>query len=156
MSEDKDAASKTEEPTPRKLEQAKKRGEVVKTPDLSTLASLAAAASVCALAGGWLSRNLANALQPFLARPETMSFEGGGMDIAHLAVMAGAPILLTVVLAAAAGGAAGNLAQTGLMFTPEKLAFDPQKLSPIAGFKRIFGLARLVGVGKPPVDDETS
>ena len=33
MSDTNDAASKTEEPTPRKLQQARERGEVVKTPD---------------------------------------------------------------------------------------------------------------------------
>ncbi|MDB5424821.1 MAG: flhB [Phenylobacterium sp.] len=141
MSESNDAASKTEEPTPRKLEQAKAKGEVVKTPDLPALASLAAAASVVAMTGGWMSRNLAQALLPFLAHPDQMSFEGGGgVGIARHAMMAAAPIALTVLLAAAAGGAVGNLVQTGLMFTPEKLAPDLKKISPAAGFKRVFGL----------------
>src|SRR5258707_1330945 len=101
MSESNDAASKTEEPTPRKLEQAKQRGEVVKTPDLPSLASLAAAATVVALAGGWMSRNLVSALTPFLAHPDQMSFAGGGgVDIARHAVLAAAPMLLAVILAA--------------------------------------------------------
>ncbi|HLY79897.1 MAG TPA: flagellar type III secretion system protein FlhB, partial [Caulobacteraceae bacterium] len=43
-------------------------------------------------------------------------------------------------LAACAAGVAANLLQTGFMFTPEKLAFDTAKLSPMAGFKRVFGL----------------
>jgi len=145
MSETNDAASKTEEPTPRKLEQAKQRGEVVKTADLPSLASLAAAATVVALAGGWMSRNLVGALTPFLAHPDQMSFEGGGgVDIARHAILAAAPMLLAVILAAAFAGAAGHLVQTGLMFSPEKLAPDLKKLSPAAGFKRIFGLDGLM------------
>ena len=145
MSETNDAASKTEEPTPRKFEEARKKGDVVKTPDLSALASLAAAATVVAVAGGWMSRNLAQALVPFLAAPHAMSFEGGGgVDIARHAMLAGAPILLAVVLAAAAAGVAGNLVQTGFMFTPDKLAFDFKKVSPGAGFKRIFGIDGLM------------
>jgi len=40
---DADAASRTEEPTPRKLQQAREKGEVVKTPDLAAMASLSAA-----------------------------------------------------------------------------------------------------------------
>jgi flagellar biosynthetic protein FlhB len=149
MSETNDAASKTEEPTPRKLEDARKKGDVAKTPDLSALASLAAAAAVVAVAGGWMSRNLAQALVPFLASPDAMSFEGGGgVDIARHAMMAGAPILLAVVLAAAAAGVAGNLVQTGLMFTPDKLAFDFKKVSPAAGFKRIFGIDGLMQFAK--------
>jgi flagellar biosynthetic protein FlhB len=145
MSETNDAASKTEEPTPRKLDEARKKGDVVKTPDLSSLASLAAAATVIALAGGWMSRNLAQALEPFLAHPDQMSFErGGGVDIARHAMLAAAPVLLAVMAAAAAAGAAGNLVQTGLMFTPEKLALDFKKVSPGEGFKRIFGLDGLM------------
>ena len=141
MAEDNDAASKTEEPTPRKLEQARQRGEVVKTQDLPGLAAPAAAASVVALAGGWLARNMMTALLPFIANPGAMHLHGSdGVQVARMAIMAGAPMLGAVVLAAAFAGAAGNLVQTGLMFTPDKLKFDFQKVSPASGFKRIFGL----------------
>ena len=141
MSDTNDAASKTEEPTSRKLDQARERGEVVKTQDLATMASLAGAATVVALGGGYLSRNLVTALTPFLASPDTMSLEGnGGVQIMRTALMAAAQVIGAVVLAACAAGVAGNLVQTGFVFTPERLAFDPQKFSPVAGFKRIFGL----------------
>ncbi|HXA37596.1 MAG TPA: flagellar biosynthesis protein FlhB [Phenylobacterium sp.] len=141
MSDTNDATSKTEEPTPRKLQQARERGEVVKTPDLPTMASLAAAATVVALGGGYLSRNLVTALTPFLASPDAMSLEGhGGMQIMRAALMAAVPAVGAVILAACAAGVAGNLVQTGFVFSPERLAFDPQKFSPVAGFKRIFGI----------------
>jgi flagellar biosynthesis protein FlhB len=136
-----DAASRTEEPTPRKLQQARERGEVVKTPDLASLASLAAAASVVALAGGRLCSNLVVALRPFLAAPDTMVLGGqGGVHVMYMAIMAAAPTMVAVFAAACAAGVGANLLQTGFTFTPEKLAFDPGKLSPAAGFKRVFGL----------------
>jgi flagellar biosynthetic protein FlhB len=141
MSDSNDAASRTEEPTPRKLQQARERGEVVKTPDVAPLASLAAAATVMALAGGFLSRNLMTAMTPFLAHPDSMSFDGdGGVAIMKSAVVGAAPAIGAVMLAACAAGVAGNVIQTGLMFTPERLAIDITKLSPMAGFKRVFGL----------------
>jgi flagellar biosynthetic protein FlhB len=149
MAEENDGASKTEEPTPRKLEQAKQKGDVPKTPDLSGMASLAAAASVIALAGGWMSRNLAMALTPFLARPESISLvNGGAVEIARHTILAAAPIMLTVLFAAGVAGAAGHLVQTGLMFTPDKLSFDFKKISPIGGFKRLFGLDSLMNFVK--------
>src|SRR5688572_7878548 len=115
MAEENDGASKTEEPTARKLQQAREKGDVVKTPDLGPLASLAAAAAVLALGGGWLARNLAFDLLPFLSHPQEMRLEGaGGVGVARLAIMAAAPILAAVLLTAAAAGAAGNLLQTGL------------------------------------------
>lgn len=141
MAEENEAASKTEEPTPRKLEQAKQKGDVVKTQDLGALASFAAAATVIAICGGWLSQRMAYALLPFLSHPEAMSLtHGGAVEVARIAMIAAAPFLAMVGLAAAAAGAAGNLIQTGLMFTPEKLKPDFNKVSPLSGFKRLFGL----------------
>jgi flagellar biosynthetic protein FlhB len=123
------------------LQQARERGEVVKTPDLASLASLAAAASVAAMAGSGLCSNMVMALRPFLATPDSMSLSGqGGVNVFYTAIMAAAPAMAAVLLAACAAGIAANLLQTGFMFTPEKLAFDTSKLSPAAGFSRLFGL----------------
>lgn len=145
MAEENDAASKTEEPTPRKLEKAREKGDVPKTSDLAPLAAMVAAATVVALAGGTLSRNLAAALLPFIAHPEAMQLAGGGgVGVARQAIMAAAPALAAVLLAAAAAGAAGNLIQHGLMYTPEKLKPSWNKLSPMAGLKRMFGVDGLV------------
>jgi flagellar biosynthetic protein FlhB len=140
MSDTNDSASKTEDPSPRKLQQARERGEVVKTPDLASLASLAGAASVVALAGSGLCGGMVVALKPFLATPDSMLSNQGGVHVLYAAIMAAAPPMAAVLLAACAAGVAANLLQTGFMFTPEKLAFDPSKLSPMAGFKRVFGL----------------
>ena len=136
-----DSASRTEEPTPRKLQQAREQGEVVKTPDLAALASLAAASSVVALGGGWFGRNLLVALRPFIASPDTMVVGGqGGMHLFYVTSLAAALPVGAVLAAACAAGVAANLLQTGFIFNPSKLAFDPSKLSPAAGFKRVFGL----------------
>jgi flagellar biosynthetic protein FlhB len=141
MSDTNDAASKTEEPTSRKLQQARERGDVVKTPDLSSLASLVAAASVVILCGGMFSRKLIGELTPFLAHPEAFSLQGGGgVGVARMAIMAALPVLASVMFAAGAAGAAANILQTGLIFSPDKLAPDFSKLSPLAGLKRIYSI----------------
>ena len=140
MSEGPDRESKTEEATPRKLEQAREKGDGVKTMDLGSFATLAATAAVVLIAGGWLSRNMAAQLTPFLSRPDEMILQGkGGVDILRYALMAGAPALLIVMLSAGASGAAASLLQTGLRFTPEKLKPDFSKVSPRKGFERIYG-----------------
>ena len=149
MAEENDGASKTEEPTPRKLEQAREKGDVAKTPDLPAMASLAAAVSVIAIGGGWMSRNLAMAMTPFIAHPDSISLvNGGAAEVARQATLAAAPIMLTVILAAGLAGAAGHLIQTGLMFTPDKLKFDFKKVSPLGGFKRLFGIDGLMNFVK--------
>jgi len=149
MAEEKDGASQTEEPTPRKLEQARAQGDVIKTMELPQFASLAASAAVVAALGGAMCRNLARQLQPFLAHPEAMALEGhGGMQVARYALGAALPVVLTVMLAAGAAGAAGHLVQTGLMFTPDKLKPDFGKLSLLKGLKRIFGLDGFIQFAK--------
>jgi flagellar biosynthetic protein FlhB len=145
MADENESASRTEEPTPRRLEQAREKGDVAKTTELPQLASLAASCGVLAVAGGWMCRNLASQLLPFLAHPDAISIEGrGGVAVARYALGAALPTMLIVLLAAGAAGAAGNLMQTGLMFTPDKLKPDFKKLSPMQGFKRLFGLDGLI------------
>ena len=140
MADDQDAASKTEDATPQKLQKAREKGDVAKTPDLASLASFAGAAAVIAIAGGWMSQNLALGLLPFIAHPDAFDLEGrGAVDVAAHAARAAAPILLAVLVVAALMGAAGNLVQTGLLFSPEKAKPDWKKISPLGGFKRIFG-----------------
>jgi flagellar biosynthetic protein FlhB len=141
MSDTNDSASKTEEPTARRLQKARDSGEMVRTADLPSMASLTAAAAVVTFGGAWLARNLADKLQPFLASPETMHV--GGADGVHLGKIVGAaalPAVGAVMLAAAAAGVAGNLIQTGLVFSTEKLKPDLSKLNPTKGFGRLFGL----------------
>jgi flagellar biosynthetic protein FlhB len=144
-----DGASKTEEPTPRKLEQAREHGEVPKTQDLPALATLAAVAAVVAASGGLYARNLAEALLPFLARPDAVDLaNGGAVAVARHAMLAAAPILAVVMFTAAAAGAAGHLVQTGFLFTPSKLQPDFSKVSLLSGLKRIFSLDGLMQFAK--------
>jgi flagellar biosynthetic protein FlhB len=152
MAEDNDAASKTEEPSGKKLADARRRGEVVKTPDLSSLMSLVGAFSVVAVGGGWLAQDMMTKLTPFLAHPDAMSLDGsGGVDVGRNAVMAAMPTLLAVCLVAGLAGAAGNLLQTGFMFTPDKLKPDFSKFNLLSSFKRLFSLDNFMNFIKSAV-----
>lgn len=142
MAEEQDKASKTEEATPRKLDDARKKGDVAKTQDLGSVMALAAAIGVILWAGGWLSLNLAEDLVPFIASPHEMLGvleSGGGVEIARWAIMALAPALGLVMAATMAAGAGGNLVQSGLLWSPDKLKPDWSRVSPMKGFGRIFG-----------------
>src|SRR3990167_811993 len=102
MAEDNEAASKTEEPTPRKLEEARRKGDVARSQDVSQLASLLGAFGVLAIGGGWFVRDLAMGLLPFIAHPQTIDASGGGiMLVVQQAGWVAAPTLLAVM-----GGAA--------------------------------------------------
>ena len=140
MAEENDGASKTEEATPRKLEEARRKGDVPKTQDLAPFAALAAAVAVMAGVGGPMSRRLAADLAAFVAHAGDINlYDGGAVEIMRAATFACAPIIFTVMLAAAFAGAAANLVQHGLLWSTESLKLDLKKVSPMAGLKRLFG-----------------
>ncbi|MBW8303298.1 MAG: flagellar biosynthesis protein FlhB, partial [Brevundimonas sp.] len=133
---------------------------VAKSPDVASALSLMGAAAVILLSGGWFATSMAEQLLPFIARPHAMMGgldAGAGVEIGAQALWAMAPFLGAVMLATIVGGAGGNLAQSGLMFTGEKLKPDWSKVNPLKGFKRIFGpdgvvqfvktLLKLIAVG---------
>jgi len=142
VAEEQDKSSKTEEATPRKLDEARKKGDVAKTQDLASVLALAASIAVILWGGAWLSLNLAETLVPFIANPHEMvgALEaGGGTDIARLAVMSLAPAVGLVMAATMLAGAGGNIVQSGFMWTTEKLKPEWSRVSPLKGFGRIFG-----------------
>ncbi len=148
MAEDRDRESQTELPTQRRLDDARRRGDVPKSPEVSAALSLAAAVGVLVAIGPSVARGGADALLPFLAHPEAFDVAaGGGQAVLAQALKAAAPAG-AVLAAAAAAGAAGHLVQAGLVWAPEKLAPDFNKLNPLAGLGRMFGVDALVGFGK--------
>ncbi|WP_293904188.1 flagellar biosynthesis protein FlhB [Phenylobacterium sp.] len=140
MSEAPDRESQTEDATPRKLEQAREKGDGVKTMDLGSFATLAASAAVVLMAGGGLARNLAAQLLPFFAHPHAMPLDGhSSVEVFRYALMAALPPLVIVMMTTGASGAAASLLQGGLRLTPEKLKPDFSKVSIPKGFGRIYG-----------------
>ncbi|RAK58065.1 flagellar biosynthesis protein FlhB [Phenylobacterium deserti] len=145
MAEENEGASKTEEPTPQKLQKAREKGDVAKTQDLSGVFVLASTAAVLTAMGGWMCRNVAIAMLPFLEHPDQYVLHGGGgLAVARKAMLACAPIMLILLVVASIAGVAGHLVQTGIMFTPDKLKPDWKKVSPMGGLKRMFGLDSLI------------
>jgi flagellar biosynthetic protein FlhB len=148
MAEEPDKSSKTEPPSGKRLDEARRKGEVPKSPEVASFLALCATVGVVLIGGGWLTRSIGSGLLPFIDHPADFDLSGGGaLDVLRMALGAAVPALL-VLAAAALAGIAGNLAQHGFMFTPAKLMPDPSKLIPTQGLKRLFGLDNLVNFFK--------
>jgi flagellar biosynthetic protein FlhB len=144
-----DQTSRTEEATPRKLADARRRGQVAVSQDLKTWAVLVASALAVATLLVPAANRLLAALTPFIARPETMTLAtddlpGGVTAIAMAALQAIAPLLGLVVLAALGAG----VAQVGWLWAPQRIAPDPGKLSPLKGLARLVSQHALVEFAK--------
>ncbi len=141
MADDTEQDSKTEEATGRRLEDARKEGNVPKSPELAQAAGLLGGFGVLVGMGGYLAQDLAGKLMPFIAHPDSIAVDGqGGVGIARYAIMAALPAMAAVMGAAMLSGVAANVLQTGFMFVPSKLAPDLSRLNVMEGLKRLFGL----------------
>lgn len=142
MAEGADPESKTEEATSRKLDQARQKGDVAKSPDVASTLSLVGATAVLMGGGSYFGTRMAEDLVPFISQPHMMlgGLEAGaGVEIGARALWAVAPFLGALALAVIVGGVGGNLAQSGLIFSAEKLKPTWSKVNPMEGFKRLFG-----------------
>ena len=151
MADESDGEDRTEEASARKLQQARQEGNVAKSADLPQALSLIGAVAVVALQGPSICQGLANDLLPFLAHPDQLlnSLEGdGGVTIFGDLLLKVLPPIIMIMGAALVLGVAGNVLQTGLMFTPKKLAPDFSKLNPLEGFKRLFAVDGMIQFAK--------
>jgi flagellar biosynthetic protein FlhB len=153
MAEGEDKSQKTEQPTDRKLQKAKDEGDVPKSQEISGWFTLAAGLAVFAFMAPSVSSDLARILSLFLSRPHEMSLDvGAAMELAAATGLRLVAILGLAFLALMVAAIAGNLVQTGLIFTPKKLAPKIDKINPVDGLKRMFGpqgwMNFFKGVGK--------
>jgi flagellar biosynthetic protein FlhB len=148
MADENDSGSKTEEPTKHKLDEARAKGDVGKSTDVPAAAVFAAAGAVVISMGGLACRQMTASLLPFIAHPDAIDLTGAGaIGVGREALMSAQPALW-VLLAAAVAGVSGHVLQTGFQLTPNKLAPDFSRLSPMKGLERLFGLDGWINFAK--------
>ena len=79
MAEDQDKSQQTEEPTAKRLEQARENGDVVKSTEVTTFILLGGGTLAIAMFGKYTALGLAHALSLFIEQPDTMSVDGAGL-----------------------------------------------------------------------------
>lgn len=132
---------KTEEPTQYRLQEARKKGRVIKSTDVTVLLSSAFAFFLLALMVSHYAVKTAQFLTHMLVLDGSLrnveTALGEGLDLWFW-------VSLPVLFAAFLGAISGNLAQFGFLFTTHPLTPDIKKLNPIAGLQRLFSKDRAV------------
>jgi flagellar biosynthetic protein FlhB len=147
MSED--ANEKTEEPTSKKIEDSRKKGQIARSKELSTALVLIASAASFLIIGADIASAMFELTQRsfILSRDETYDkihmFQAWGFAIDTISM----PILLYMLIVAIAG-IYGSIALGGYNFTWDSAAPKAEKISPMAGFKRMFGMNSVVELFK--------
>lgn len=141
---------RTEPATPRRRQEARERGHVARSQDLSSAAVLLAAIVALKWYGGDMLAALSDLMRGILE--EAGRFEISPTNVRSYGIVAGLAmgrVLLPILLAVVGAGIAVNLLQIGFLFTGASLEFRLDRIDPIAGFGRIFswrGVVRLVSV----------
>jgi flagellar biosynthetic protein FlhB len=144
-----DRHDRTEDPTPKRLEEARGKGQVPRSRELTAAAVMLAAGIVLTMSGESMGLRLGELMRSALQVSREQAFDTTAMSAAFAsqataALLAIAPVLLvTLVAALAAPLAIGGWAPSGKAITP-----DFARLSPLSGLKRMLGLRSWMELGK--------
>jgi flagellar biosynthesis protein FlhB len=143
------AGERTEQPTAKRREQAREQGQVPRSADLGAAAVLLTAAAGLELLGGWCGGQLNALMRTGLSLSRERALDesaalGALASTAAHALYACAPLWGLTVLAALAA----PLALGGRGFHPQALVPDLSRLSPGAGFARMFSMNGAVELTK--------
>ncbi|PKO46872.1 MAG: flagellar biosynthetic protein FlhB [Betaproteobacteria bacterium HGW-Betaproteobacteria-4] len=148
MAEDSDL-EKTEEPTSRRIEQAREKGQVPHSRELGTFLVLIVAGATFWMMGGWLMRRSMAIVEksftiesPVMREPSLMLPRLA--EISGDALFAFSPLLGLLLLAAVMPPFFLN----AWVFSPQALAPDFNRLNPLTGFGRMFSWNSLMELGK--------
>jgi flagellar biosynthetic protein FlhB len=135
---EKDDSERTEQATPRRLEQAREEGHVARSQELTTFAMMAAGGAGLWWLGGQLFARMAALVREALHIDAAAAFDPAQMMVrmhiqAFDAMMAMAPLLLLLLAVAIV---APQLL-SGWLFSAGALRFDVQRINPLAGIARL-------------------
>ncbi|MBM86324.1 MAG: flagellar biosynthesis protein FlhB [Rhodospirillaceae bacterium] len=145
MSDNQDESQKTEEPTTRKLTEARQKGNVIPSMEVSNLAILFGGALTAAFLGPFMAERLMRATGGLLANVHAITFDAENVGDALLEVLfevalAMAPVVgLLLVLAVGS-----KLVVNGFLLSGESLKPSLDRISPIKGLQRLFSLKSIV------------
>ncbi|ETJ48743.1 flagellar biosynthesis protein FlhB [Pseudoalteromonas agarivorans] len=139
MAED-SGQEKTEEPTSKKLDDAKKKGQIARSKELGTMFVLIFSAISLLLYGPEIGKGLYNIMGRMLSLNRSETYDTTKMfavwsEVASALLFPMAMFVLIIVIAAFIG----NTLLGGFNFSWEAAAPKPSKMSPMKGFKRMFG-----------------
>ena len=149
MAEEQTGQERTEQPTERRLQEARKKGQVPRSRELNTMLSLILASIALMVLGGNISQSIMQISVEGFSVSRELAFDASQlpfqfMYMASQTLLALSPFMAVMLVAALAG----PLMMGGWSFSLETISFKFEKLNPIKGLARIFSLKGLVELVK--------
>jgi len=142
------AGDKTEKATPKRRQDARKKGTVVKSQDLVGAVGTIALLATLPMAGANIGQG---AIAAFKGAMNSMPAAPTPGDMAGLAARSAAPMiggLVTLLAVAMLAGVIANVGQVGFLISPEALTPNLAKLNPMSGVQRLLSKQGAIDTAK--------
>ena len=144
MAEESSGQEKTEDPTSRRLQEGRNKGDVAKSMEIPSAAVLLAGLMTIYMMSGFMLKTFKELTAHYLGQADTIIIIPDNMasltqeSFLYAAMLVG-PVMLAVLITALLA----NYAQIGFIFTGEKMKPELNKINPIQGIARKFSLQTL-------------
>lgn len=148
MADNKDSGDKTELPTPKKLRDARKNGDIAKSQEITTTIGTLGALVLFIVAGAYVARTLTAFADRVATTAANGEFTYALSDIGSEAIRLLITVSAVVLIPLAAIGLMSEVFQTRGLLATKRLEPKLDNLNPIEGLKRLFGMHGLVELCK--------
>ena len=138
-----ESGEKTEEPSQKKLRDAREKGQVAKSKDVASTFTMLGVVVILWTLGDWYMKSFVEIfLLPsyFYSHPFMEAFKTVLFALLHKMLL----MLSPLVAIAALGAILGNVFQFGFLIAFESIKPDIKKINPVQGAKKIFSIKNLV------------
>ena len=145
MAESESGAEKSEEPTSKRLEESRKKGQIARSKELNTLAVTLTGTVALIIFGAYMGNVLMDIMRGNFSLPREVLMSERSMALYLLAsgkeaLLAMQPFLIALLIASIVG----PIALGGWLFSTEALQPKASRMNPLAGLKRMFSVQALV------------
>ncbi|RFU71302.1 flagellar biosynthesis protein FlhB [Peribacillus saganii] len=139
------SGEKTEKATPKKRQDARKKGQVAKSQDVNTAVTLLALFLLLMITGHSMLQSMLDLFRHSFQDLMLLEISEENIQVLMVGILKDMAVMLAPVMGVALiAGMASNIGQIGFMFSPESIQFKLEKLDPIKGFKRIYSMRAIV------------
>jgi type III secretion protein U len=148
MAEKNDGGDKTELPTPKRLRDARKKGDVAKSKDVSSGLVILGWFVLIALSASYIGSQITIFFSDTLSAATDMPFDQALRSVGWQGTVLLVKLSMIILLPIAIFATVAEYMQTGPVMTTEKMKPSLDKLNPVEGLKRMFGMDGLVELAK--------
>lgn len=145
MADQQSSQERTEQPTAKRKEDSRKKGQVPRSKELNTMLSLVIGALALLMLGDTIATSFASLFESAFSFDRELAYDKELLAVRLIGLITSSVLILTPFFAVMIVGAfAGPLLMGGWSFSVSTMAFKLDKLSPAKGIKRVFSAKGLL------------